>query len=291
MAYLTTDELNAYRMAARIMIASGLVDYMQEDKAVTLMLLNRSRGVDPLTALTDYYITQDKPALKADAMLERFYKLGGSVVWESESTDNATQKATFNFNGTLFTSEWTYARAEIAGFTSNPMWNTHGAQMLRARVISEGIRAVCPEVNKGLYTPEEAACFNSNRKSAPQPSLPLPEPPKPAPVAQAVAPAPVKAEAPKQTSKPVPVKAETKPTQMQKLKKAAAKASKKATPAPAPAVTGPQDTDGLIAEISTALHCGVDWYSIVNTVNSKYGINGELPDYVRDALVACAPKE
>ncbi len=289
MAYLTTDELNAYRMAARIMIASGLVDYMQEDKAVTLMLLNRSRGVDPLTALTDYYITLDKPALKADAMLERFYKLGGSVVWESESTDNTTQKATFNFNGTLFTSEWTYARAEIAGFTSNPMWNTHGAQMLRARVISEGIRAVCPEVNKGLYTPEEAACFNSNRKSAPQPSLPLPEPPKPAPVAQAVAPAaaPVKPEAPKAE---LP-KGEPKPTQMQKRKKAAAKASKKATPAPAPAVTGPQDTDGLIAEISTALHCGVDWYSIVNTVNAKYGINGELPDYVRDALVACAPKE
>lgn len=271
MAYLTTDELNAYRCAARLMISSGLVDYISEEKAVTLMLLNRSRGCDPLSALTDYYIINDKPALKADAMLERFYAGGGVVDWNTDSTDNERQTATFHYKNMQFTSEWNIERATIAGINTTVGWQTHPAQMLRARVISEGIRAICPEINKGLYTPEEVACFNNK---APAPKEPAPSVQTELPIENAP-----KVEPPKEEPKPSPI---------QKLKRAAAKASKR--PAPAPVVTGPQDEEKLKAEIMEALHCGVDWYSIVNTINTKYGVGGELPSYVRSALVACAPK-
>jgi hypothetical protein len=45
--------------------------------------------------------------------------------------------------------------AERAGLTKNPTWKQYPRQMLRARVISEGVRAVFPGVAVGLYTSEE----------------------------------------------------------------------------------------------------------------------------------------
>jgi hypothetical protein len=50
---------------------------------------------------------------------------------------------------------WTYKQAEAAGLTGKPTWKQFRRQMLKARVISEGIRISDPGVVAGLYAPEE----------------------------------------------------------------------------------------------------------------------------------------
>jgi hypothetical protein len=59
---------------------------------------------------------------------------------------------------------WDIPRATKAGYTqkvnsdgSPNMWQRIPAQMLSARVIAEGVRAVCPACLSGMYTNEEVA--------------------------------------------------------------------------------------------------------------------------------------
>jgi hypothetical protein len=55
------------------------------------------------------------------------------------------------------------ARAKAAGLGSKDNWKSYPRQMLRARVISEGVRATFPAVLNGMYTPEEVGEFDSLR--------------------------------------------------------------------------------------------------------------------------------
>ena len=54
-------------------------------------------------------------------------------------------------------------RTKAAGLGGKDMWKKYPRQMLRARVISEGVRAICPGVTAGFYTPEEVADFPQTR--------------------------------------------------------------------------------------------------------------------------------
>jgi len=118
----------------------------------------QAEGLHPATAARDYHVIQGKPALKADAMLARYLNTGGKVEWH-EHTD-AKVSATFSHpNGGSLRIEWDMARAKMAGLDGKDNWKKWPRQMLRARVISEGIRATNPAVNAGIYTPEEVQDF------------------------------------------------------------------------------------------------------------------------------------
>jgi len=54
---------------------------------------------------------------------------------------------------------WTLKQAKEIGIASKDNWKNYPRAMLRARVISEGIRAVFPGCVVGVYTPEEVADF------------------------------------------------------------------------------------------------------------------------------------
>jgi len=100
----------------------------------------------------DYHIIQGKPAKKADAMLRDFINSGGKVKWHDLSDDCAD--ATFSHPAGEARIEWTIERAKQAGIT-NPMWRKYPRQMLRSRVISEGVRTVYPGATSGLYEENE----------------------------------------------------------------------------------------------------------------------------------------
>jgi hypothetical protein len=53
-------------------------------------------------------------------------------------------------------SEWTFEHAEKRGYTSNPMYKSHPAEMLRAKALAECCRLIAPDIILGLdYTLEE----------------------------------------------------------------------------------------------------------------------------------------
>ena len=61
--------------------------------------------------------------------------------------------------------DWTMERAKTARLTGKDNWSKYPRQMLKARVISEGVRMTFPGVTVGLYTPEEVMQFDDDKTS------------------------------------------------------------------------------------------------------------------------------
>jgi hypothetical protein len=142
---------------AHAVAASKLFGITTPEQAMALMLVAQAEGLHPATAARDYHIIQGRPTLKADAMLARYLASGGKVEWH-EHTDAAVEATFTHPQGGSLKIKWDMARAKQADLKS-PMWTKYPRQMLRARVISEGVRATNPAVAVGVYTPEEAEDF------------------------------------------------------------------------------------------------------------------------------------
>ena len=159
-ALITVTDLE--RMAHAV-AASKLFGITNPEQALALMLVAQAEGLHPATAARDYHIIQGRPSLKADAMLARYLSSGGKVEWHTHT--DAEVEATFSHpQGGTLKIKWDMARAKAAELGGKDMWKKYPRQMLRARVISEGIRATNPAVAVGLYTPEEVEDFEPARK-------------------------------------------------------------------------------------------------------------------------------
>ena len=148
--------LETLEKAAEYVVKSGLFGVTRKEQAIALMLLAQAEGVHPMRAIQEYHIIQGKPSLRADAILARFQKAGGRVIWH-ELTDKKA-KATFEHPlGGKVTIEWTIEMAKQAGLLDKQgsNWKKYPRAMLRARTVSEGVRTVYPAATVGFYTPEE----------------------------------------------------------------------------------------------------------------------------------------
>lgn len=144
--------------AALAIAGSKLFGIQTPDQALALCLVARAEGRDPASAAQDYNIIQGRPAKKADAMLRDFLTSGGKVQWHA--LDNETADATFSHPaGGTVRIDWTLERAKAAGLGGKDMWKKFPRQMLRSRVVSEGVRTVCPGATSGMYVPEEVQEF------------------------------------------------------------------------------------------------------------------------------------
>lgn len=154
---------------------SGLFGIKTPEQGIALMLIAQAEGLHPAVAARDYHVIQGRPALKADAMLARFQAAGGKVVWNAYSDQSVS--GTFSHpQGGSATVEWTLQQAKTAGLTAKDVWRQYPRAMLRARVISEGIRTVYPGVSVGVYTPEELADFDAKPATQEVTALPVHEP-------------------------------------------------------------------------------------------------------------------
>lgn len=161
------NEIQKYEMSemskmARAVTESGLFGIKNEAQALALMLIAHAEGRHPVLAARDYDIIetevkgqkQIRPAKKAEAMLRDFLQCGGSVEWHELSDTRA--KATFRHpSGGQIIIEWDINRAQNANLAGKPMWQKYPRALLRSRVLSEGIRTVCPMATSGMYVPEE----------------------------------------------------------------------------------------------------------------------------------------
>jgi len=125
-----------------------------QEEAFALMLIAQAEGMHPAIAARDYHVIQGRPTLKADAMLARFQAAGGKVQWEVYTDAEVTGLFSHPQGGTLKLT-WTFAQAKSIGLTTKDNWQKYPRAMLRARVISEGIRTVYPGCVVGTYTAEE----------------------------------------------------------------------------------------------------------------------------------------
>jgi hypothetical protein len=147
------------RMAASV-AKSGLFGIKTAEQAVALMLIAQAEGSHPAIAARDFHVISGRPALKADAMLARFQAAGGKVRWSSY-TDQLVAAVFSHPAGGEVEISWSIQQAKQAGLTGKDVWKQYPRAMLRARVISEGIRTVFPGVAVGIYTPEEVGDFDA----------------------------------------------------------------------------------------------------------------------------------
>jgi hypothetical protein len=148
----------------------GLFGSTDPNAVLTLCLLAQAEGQHPAVVFRDYHIIQGKPAKKADAMLRDFVSAGGKVEWHA--LDDTKADATFSHTGGgTVRIDWTMQRAQQAGL-STPMWKKYPRQMLRSRVISEGVRTVCPGATSGLYEVGEVQDIVAERPAQTQAAEP-----------------------------------------------------------------------------------------------------------------------
>jgi hypothetical protein len=149
---------------AEVAASSKMFGFKNPQEAMAIMLLCQAEGLHPAIAMRDFHVIQGRPALKADAMLARFQQAGGSVVWKEYTNDVVTGLFTHPQGGSLEVT-WTLQQAKSIGIAGKDNWKNYPRAMLRARVISEGIRAVFPGCVVGVYTPEEVADFTPQPKT------------------------------------------------------------------------------------------------------------------------------
>lgn len=156
---LTTVSVSDVERMAVAVAKSNLFGVKTPEQAMSLMLIAQAEGMHPAIAARDYHIIDGKPALKADAMMARFQQAGGKVRWIKNENTEVSAEFSHPAGGTVVIT-WTMADAERAGFAGKQNWKKFPRQMLRSRVVSEGIRTVYPGVVIGVYTPEEVQDFD-----------------------------------------------------------------------------------------------------------------------------------
>ena len=158
---------------AEVAAKSKMFGFKSTEEAMAIMLLCQAENLHPAIAMRDFHVIQGRPALKADAMLARFQQAGGSVNWKVYEDEQVTGIFSHPQGGTLEVS-WLLSKAKLIGIANKDNWKNYPRAMLRARCISEGIRAVYPGCVVGVYTPEETENFSPPRQDqAPLPQAPV----------------------------------------------------------------------------------------------------------------------
>jgi hypothetical protein len=145
---------------AKAITKSGLFGIKSPDQAVALMLVAQSEGRHPASVASEFDIIQGRPALKSQAALARFQAAGGKIQWTSRGPSKCSAKFAHAQGGELEIT-WTMERANAAGLTGKATWRQYPDQMLSARVVAEGVRAVFPACLNGVYLAEEVQDFDS----------------------------------------------------------------------------------------------------------------------------------
>lgn len=134
---------------------SALFGIRTPEQALVLMAIAQAEGRHPVEAARDYDIINNRPAKKAEAMLRDFIQAGGKVQWHSLTDELADATFTHPQTGEVRI-DWDMKRAATA-FGKKDMYSKFPRQMLRSRVVSEGVRTLWPLATSGMYEPGEAA--------------------------------------------------------------------------------------------------------------------------------------
>lgn len=174
------DPMQAIEKLGEIIAYSGLFGCTKKEQGQVLAMQCLVEGKPPLELAKTYHMIDGKLSMKADVMLARYLLSGGNVKWIERSSDRV--KADFTHRGNTVTIEHTFEEHKNSGNALGKdgklkeNWRKVPRQMLTARVISEGVRLLAPEINFGIYTPEEVADFSNEAPvSKPVPKVVQPE--------------------------------------------------------------------------------------------------------------------
>lgn len=137
------------------------------EQAFTLMLICHADGLHPIDAIRRFHVIEGRPSMRADAIQADFQARGGRVQWLRSDAEVCEA----SFTHPRHHPEPFVVRVEMSRFIDNKVamtydekrgewrmkktWASWPDAMLRARVISAGVRAVDPGVIVGMSSEEE----------------------------------------------------------------------------------------------------------------------------------------
>lgn len=134
-----------------------------EAQGKVLAMACMCEGENPIALSRKYHIIQNNLSMKADAMLAELRARGGKHKVIERTSEAACVEITYD--GQTYQERMTWEDAQQERYilakdgTLKDNWATPRGrrQMLWARVISEAVRTIAPEIVAGTYTPEETA--------------------------------------------------------------------------------------------------------------------------------------
>lgn len=166
-----TDPLAAVEQLGNAIAQSAMFGCSNPSQGKVLAMACLVDGKSPIEIAQKYHIIEGNLSKKSDAMLAEFRERGGKHKLVFRTSDHAEIELSIDGQTQSFSLNWTEAQQEPFVFTKKRTikknWATPRSrmQMLWARVVSDGVRVMCPEVVAGTYTPEEIADFDQPRTS------------------------------------------------------------------------------------------------------------------------------
>lgn len=176
---------------AQAIAKSGMFGVKDDAQAMSLMLLCQAEGLHPVLALRRYHIIEGKPSMRADALQGEFEQVG-AILWHERTetecsatffrdkrqvTNEAVKRAKVRYVA-MKAGQSVAALSEMGELTIirtiedaiekkvamswkdqkwqiKHNWKQSPRQMLHARCLSEGVRAIAPGLIAGIYTEDE----------------------------------------------------------------------------------------------------------------------------------------
>ena len=160
--------LEAMQAFAEAAVRSRFYGFKNADEMLPLMIIAQSQGRSFTSVVEEYSVINGRPALKSESMLARFQKAGGHIQW-TELSDKRCAAIFSHPQCSPVEVDWDMERAKAAGLAGRDMWKKFARNMLKARVISDGVRTAYPACLGGVYTPEECGDMEPTR-SPPNPA-------------------------------------------------------------------------------------------------------------------------
>lgn len=164
-----TDPLAAVEQLGNAIAQSAMFGCSNPSQGKVLAMACLAEKKSPVEIARKYHIIEGNLSKKSDAMLAEFRERGGKHRLVFRTSDHAEIELSIDGETQSFSLNWTEAQQEPFVFTKKRTikknWATPRSrmQMLWARVVSDGVRVMCPEVVAGTYTPEEIADFDQPR--------------------------------------------------------------------------------------------------------------------------------
>lgn len=151
---LSQNPIEAVERIGDMLYGSGMFGLKTKEQGRTIAMVALCQGRNPFEVIGEYHVMGDgKLTMKADAMLAHFLERGGRVDWTRYEDAGVEGKFTSS-NGSSITISIAWDDAKRKGWVTKT-YEKYPRQMLKARAISEGIRAIDPGCIVGIYTPEE----------------------------------------------------------------------------------------------------------------------------------------
>lgn len=194
-ALLPINNVQELQFLGTVLSQSQLFGQSNPAEGLAIVAMCHQKRISWMDFMQNFHMIKGRVSKKTDAILADFHRMGGKHEITSRTADLAEAKFILGKTSYVSKISWEDCKAEpfiyqgakeeeivrqieagnAANLVIKAKYRTPRArmQMLWARCVSDGVRAVAPECVQGIYTPEEVEDFTDDQNAAPVATQPV----------------------------------------------------------------------------------------------------------------------